>query len=221
MLPSTSDRVLQTLRTRILTLDLPPGEPLSERALEATLGASRTPIRAALFRLEAEGLVRRGSRAWSVAPLSEDEVHHLSGFREAVECAAVRLVAERVAAGEDLGAELDALEAELGEDIPAPAAIVRRGDRFHLSLAALGGNPFLLDALETALTRLSRVRWVEAQTATPTQSAREHREIMAAVRRGDAAAAAGLVADHSRGVRERVLAGLGGERSRGLRVERG
>ena len=53
---------------------LVPGERLSERNLERRLGASRTPIREALMRLEAEGLVQRGEGGLRVAPLDLDEL---------------------------------------------------------------------------------------------------------------------------------------------------
>ena len=61
-----TDGAYASLRAAILALDLAPGERVSERGLETTLAASRTPVRAALSRLQAEGLVRRDERGWSV-----------------------------------------------------------------------------------------------------------------------------------------------------------
>ena len=55
------------LREAILALDLKPGERLSERQIEARFAASRTPVRAALFRLESEGLVV-GNRSQGANP---------------------------------------------------------------------------------------------------------------------------------------------------------
>ncbi|WP_433862378.1 GntR family transcriptional regulator [Streptomyces sp. L7] len=60
--------VYDRLRSAILDLDRVPGSRITERGLEAELGASRTPLRAALMRLEAEGLVRRDGRGWEVSP---------------------------------------------------------------------------------------------------------------------------------------------------------
>src|SRR5258706_6260734 len=57
------------LRDMVLSLDLGPGERLSERLLEREFNGSRTPVRAALLKLEAEGLVCRDGRNWGVAPI--------------------------------------------------------------------------------------------------------------------------------------------------------
>ncbi|MBN9629501.1 MAG: GntR family transcriptional regulator, partial [Actinobacteria bacterium] len=65
--------VYERLRSGILDLERVPGSRITERGLEAELGASRTPLRAALMRLEAEGLVRRDGRAWEVSPIDLGE----------------------------------------------------------------------------------------------------------------------------------------------------
>ena len=60
--------VEKQLREMILGLEIGPGERLTERWIESQFGASRTPVRAALMRLETEGLVGRDGRGWTVAP---------------------------------------------------------------------------------------------------------------------------------------------------------
>jgi DNA-binding GntR family transcriptional regulator len=70
------------LREMILSLDLAPGERLTERWLEGRFEGSRTPIRAALARLESEDLVRRDGRNWMVAPIDLSELEALAEFRE-------------------------------------------------------------------------------------------------------------------------------------------
>src|SRR5262249_40364144 len=131
----------QKLRELILSLDLGPGERLSERWLEAKFGGSRTPVRAALIRLEAEGLVQREGRNWTVSPIDLREIEALYEFREPVEAAAIRLVCRRADAG-----DLDALEALLDScDAGAPREEWHRiGTEFHVGLARLSGNPFIL-----------------------------------------------------------------------------
>jgi len=62
------------LRDMILSLDIGPGERLTERWLEGRFQGSRTPVRAALVRLEAEGLVQRDGRNWIVAPIDLGEI---------------------------------------------------------------------------------------------------------------------------------------------------
>ena len=83
------------LREMILALDLGPGERLTERWLESRFAGSRTPIRAALARLEGEELVRRDGRNWIVAPIDLGELELLSEFREPLETTAVRLACAR------------------------------------------------------------------------------------------------------------------------------
>ena len=65
-----AERALQEIRKDILSMAFAPGEPVSERALEERYGMSRTPIRAALAALTAEGLiVRDPRRGYMIAPI--------------------------------------------------------------------------------------------------------------------------------------------------------
>jgi DNA-binding GntR family transcriptional regulator len=210
--PAGEGNAYENLRAAILSFDLVPGEKLSERGLEPVLGASRTPIRAALMRLENEGLTRRAGRGWQVAPIDLAEVRAVMEYREAVETAAVVLAAER--AGDE---ELAALRIVAGarRDRDDEATGLRDGGDFHVSLARLSRNPFLADAMSGALTRLSRTRWLEVRTPESRAQARtEHLEIIAAVEARDEELAARLVVSHSRGTRDRLLAYLAGERRR-------
>lgn len=205
-------RTYENLRAGILSLDLMPGEKLSERGLESVLGASRTPIRAALLRLENEGLTHRSGRAWQVTPIDLAEVRAVMEFREAVESAAVALAVER--AGDDELAALRVL-ADAHRDRDDEETGLRDGEDFHVALARLSRNPFLAHAMSDALTRLSRTRWLEVRTPESRAQARtEHLEIIAAVRSRDGERAAALAISHSRGTRDRLLSYLAEERRR-------
>jgi DNA-binding GntR family transcriptional regulator len=213
--PDTTDAVFRALRRRILSLELPPGEPVSERGLESHVGASRTPVRAAMARLEADGLMRRVGRGWIVSPLDIDEIEQLGVYREALEVAAVRIAA----AHPDLAA-LAALAAESHhEDAPSSTDALDTARDFHARLAGLSGNRFLADGIRHALTRLERARWLEVQDAdSRARSAAEHGAIIDAVSAGDADLAARLVAEHARDARTRSIAVLASDRARGLKV---
>jgi len=202
------------MRRDILALRLSPGQPLSERGLEGASGASRTPVRAALARLAAEGLVRREGRGWIVAPLDLDEVVHAVAYREALEAAVIEVVV-----GSASDAELGAL-AELAErQSDGPEEVIRDGERFHVELVALAGNPLITDGVRSALIRLARARWLEASRADRQQRSRhEHLAIVAALRARDAATATRLAREHGRRVRDDLLESLAGDRARGLRV---
>lgn len=198
---SQTTQLYDRVRAAILALDLTPGERLTERGLEASFAASRTPVRAALSRLELEGLVVRDGRGYSVAPIDLAEIRSLAELREAVESAAVRLAVER-ATGEQL-ASLDAAH-------PTDAdASVRAGGDFHASLAALSGNAFLAESVRGAMTRLERTRWLEVRTPQARDQAwREHRAVLEAVVARDADAASALLIEHIRATNERLLASL-------------
>ncbi|WP_380171420.1 GntR family transcriptional regulator [Kineococcus sp. DHX-1] len=208
----------EVLRRAVLTMELLPGQALSERGLESLAGASRTPVRAALVRLAHEGLTVRDGRGWRVAPLDLDEVRAVVEHREVVECGAVALAVERATP-----AGLDAVQV-LAESAADDADTgLRDGAQFHVALARLSRNDFLADAVEGALTRLARTRWLEVRSGASREQARaEHVAILAAVRAGDADRAVALVREHARGTRDRLLAHLEadrlGLRSRGVAV---
>ena len=214
--------VYDRLRTQILDLERLPGARLTERGLEADLGASRTPLRAALMRLERDGLVQRDGRAWEVTPIDLSEIARLSELRAALESAAVRLSAERAP-----GDAVRALESRLvtfEPDRPSDEAMAA-GTHFHVELAALSGNHFFADAVDSAMTRLARTRWLEVRTEPARRAAwEEHRQIVALVGAGEADAAASRIADHIVGTHERLLAALSADsrslRARGLAIVR-
>lgn len=209
-------QVYARLRAQILDLDRMPGSRLTERGLESELGASRTPLRAALMRLEAEGLVARDGRGWQVSPIDLGEIANLSELRDAVETAAARLSCARAS-----DAEIAAVVAQLdGFDHSGPTDdAVRAGTDFHVRLAALSGNHFFADAVDSAMTRLARSRWLVARSDEAWQ---EHREILRLIAARDADAAAALIHEHIVGTHTRLLTALDAEarslRGRGLAI---
>lgn len=212
---SQMQNVEKQLREMILGLEIGPGERLTERWIEGRFGASRTPVRAALLRLETEGLVRRDGRGWTVSPINLAELEQIAVYREAVEVAAVKLTC----ALEDRSV-VDVIEAMLDScDAGTPREEWHRvGMDFHIELARLSSNDFLFRAVRDAMTRLSRARWLEVRDETALGRAwAEHRAILAAVRAGDADEAARLLSTHIAGSRERLATSLHNDR-RGLRA---
>ena len=210
--PEPAPTLHRRLRAAILSLDLAPGDRLSERGLEPEFGASRTPIRAALMRLESEGLVRRDDRGWRVAPIDLDEIRGLYEFREILETASARLAAER-ATRDDLAALADLAASTAPDETPEHS--LDSGTSFHVELARLSGNAYLIDAMEGVLTRLYRTRWVEVQTAESRDRAySEHTAIAEALLAGDPTGAELATLGHLRGTGERLIASLGESRQR-------
>src|SRR5437879_6879740 len=105
-------RVYEHLREEILSEHLEPGAELLEVPLSEELGVSRGPLREAIGRLAAEGLVTvRPRRGAVVRSLSKDEFLEAYQVREALEWMAIRLAVPRLAA-DDL-ARLEELNAEM------------------------------------------------------------------------------------------------------------
>lgn len=202
----------QGLRRAIQDLDLAPGERLTERRLEKTFEASRTPVRAALLRLQSEGLVQRDGRGWIVSPIDLEEIRTLEEFREAIETAAVRMACER-ATDEQLAHALG-LFRSIARD-PSREEGHRLGTDFHIELARLAGNRFLVEAVSGAMTRLERPRWLEVRTEERRHQAwEEHRRVLEAIADRDPDRAQALIVDHLRGTRDRLLESLETERRR-------
>jgi DNA-binding GntR family transcriptional regulator len=208
----TDDSLYGRVRAAILSLELAPGQRLSERGLEPEFGASRTPIRAALMRLEPEGLVQRDGKNWVVAPLNLDEISALYEYREVLEAATTRLALER-ASRDDL--ETLAELADTGEAGETPEHSLDTGTSFHLELARISGNPFLEDAMRDVLTRLYRTRWLEVQSAESRDRVHvEHSAIAAALLAGDAASAELATLQHLRGTDQRLRTSVTADRLR-------
>ena len=212
-----TETIEQRLRQMILDMEIGPGESISERGLEKTLGASRTPVRSALQRLETEGLVRRDGRGWIVSPLDLEELRQLFDYRELLEVAALRLAALKID-NETLAQMKARLDASGPSD--APDHNHQIGLDFHLQFARLAGNKFLLKALSETMVRLAQARWLESDASHPGWD--EHRTILAALQTGRVDDAAKILEAHIHGTRDHVLAllhdGRRSLRSRGVKI---
>ena len=89
------ERAYRTLRSEILDGALEPGTVLQEVEQSIRLGVSRTPVREALRRLAADGLVEAGGRGTVVTGIDRDDIVSLYELREAVEGKAAALAARR------------------------------------------------------------------------------------------------------------------------------
>ncbi|WP_244640086.1 GntR family transcriptional regulator [Aureimonas glaciei] len=201
-------RLYETIRGDILSLTLSPGHAFSERQFEALYGGSRTPIRAALSRLEVDGLVQRDDRGWSVTPLSFQEIEAASEFRAAVEREAVTLACQRARPE-----EIDGI-AEMVVSVTMDMSLDewhRAGRDFHVELARLSGNLFFVRAVEDVMTRLARARWLEIRSLEGRQrTVTEHMNILDIVRRRDVATAVAAVTEHAQSTQSRHVEALMG-----------
>ena len=155
------ERVFAELKERLLQGDFPLNGRLGEERLAHELAVSRTPVREALARLHAEGLVVRGPEGGFVPAVPDvTAMRHLYEARAALELAALRR--PRTAARSVDRALLLALRDEwlqLTEDEPTPnPGFVLLDESFHVTLAQAGGNPSLVDLLRQVNERIRIVR---------------------------------------------------------------
>jgi len=97
--PSLADQAYAQPKQLIFDFALMPGDRVSETELAQRVAVSRTPLRAALQRLEREGFLQLLPRlGWQVAPLDFDVMDELYDLRTLLECEAARHLAERTSA---------------------------------------------------------------------------------------------------------------------------
>jgi DNA-binding GntR family transcriptional regulator len=194
---SKTDLVVALIRELVITGELAAGEQLRQRELAHRFGVSQTPVREAMRRLESEGLLLCDThRGFTVMTPDDGPVEENFQIRAALESlgaslAAAKMDAEGIARLEDLNARMRAL----AEDDPAYADLNRE---FHFSMYEYARSPLLLS--------LMRLLWASLHggpkvSRTHAESARQHDEILAALRAGDAAAAARHTRDHIMGAR--------------------
>ncbi|MFN4244212.1 MAG: GntR family transcriptional regulator [Tepidisphaerales bacterium] len=198
------ERTYQELKRRLLSGEWASEPMLSQRHLARLLGTSLTPVRSAVERLEAEGLVRiEPRRGVMLRQLDAREVAELYEFRVAIESYVLEQVAGRVAGGQVSVAQLSELERLMERQ----RAAVSRGDvpgtveadaAFHQALCAATGNREIVAAMDRLRDRVCRVilQVVSAYPVRMAESVTEHEQILQAVVAGDGRLAAARLREH-------------------------
>ncbi|GAA2533671.1 GntR family transcriptional regulator [Microbacterium mitrae] len=204
-----SDRAYVTLLGEIQSGALPPGTVLGEVEQAARLGVSRTPLREAIGRLAADGLVAQQSpRVTVVTDVDTDDIRELFEVRRALEETAARLAAERGdrATFAALATAFERTDIDGDEGLDDYYAVIARFDE---RLDAAVRNDYLTAALRTVRTHLVRVRRLARDNpARLTQSIAEHRLIASAIAAGDADLAAHATHVHLHNALTNILAAL-------------
>ena len=201
---SRSETAYRCLKHKIVTLELPPASLLNEGDLMTELKLGRTPIREALQRLAFENLVvilpRRGT---IVADLNLSDLQKTFEVRLELEAQAVRLATQRATVAQI--ARMEALFAGADELIHSGDhhQLIFLDQEAHRLLAEATHNEFLAEMLERLYTQMLRLWYISLHKVSRLAEAiEEHRDIIAAVKAGDADRAAEIMRAHVAGFHE-------------------
>ena len=203
---SSVDKAYIQLRKMAVNFEFKPEERLNESALSAKFGASRTPLREALNRLVAEGLLTfKNGRGFFCRALNPTRVMELYEARSAIETEIVIRAIERASDAEILTVVAYINETEHTYDTTSDLSILLEMDEeFHVRLAELSNNAELLRILHNINDRIRYVRLINlkilyADNQTVFDEGAKlsaHRKIIEAIAQRDTDAAVAALRNH-------------------------
>jgi DNA-binding GntR family transcriptional regulator len=211
---SLPETLYRQLRRAILDGVFRPGQILRQEELAKRFGVSRAPLREALPRLEAEGIVvLHPRRGYAVVSLDPEEIREIFELRMLIEEKAAYLATLR--RSEEDVERLRALVAQMGAIRPSdPGQIARWSElnfQFHDTLFAASGRRHfrrVVDSLRATVEPYIRVE--VRMTGELDEAHNEHEQILAAFAARDADRVARLSHEHCEHTAQRLLKGLGG-----------
>lgn len=195
------EQIAASIRSSIIDGRIRPGEKLTEEEIARQLGVSRTPIREAFFLLSSEGFVdvepRRGVIVREISVKDAEEIYELKGVLESL---AVRLAAERMTP--EIVAELRGINDALyhaAEEVPVDVRkILTLNGTFHHSIISACGNTKVIHQLIALRHQSLRYNFIFLSAVSRLrESADEHRAIIDALVRRDAAESERLMKEHN------------------------
>ncbi|MGH3980773.1 MAG: GntR family transcriptional regulator [Pseudonocardiaceae bacterium] len=209
---STPAIIADRLRGAIMRGWFPPGAQLGEVDLAGRLGVSRGPLREAMQRLVAEGLLRsERHRGLFVVDLGIDDVRDVYAARLAVEQAAARMVlrGDRSTAAAELAMAQQSIVAAAATG--DPVALADADQEFHTTLVRVSGSPRLQRMGQTLLveTRMCLTALQDTGPA-PGDLVAEHRALLDALRDGEGSRVPALLEEHMDGAVARIEEDLAG-----------
>ena len=192
-----SEEAYHQIKEKIITLDLAPSSVIDEQVLMKNLGLGRTPIREALKRLDAEGLVNIAPRrGMFVADISITDLQEIFEVRIVMACFCARLAARRITPKQI--AQMEAVLRDLehlqrGDSI----ALMDIDKRFQRLLYQAAGNKFLTDAMERLYDSSLRL-WhlVLHRLGDVRDSIEQHHQVLEALKARDEKLAEARIQQH-------------------------
>ncbi|MGW3887805.1 GntR family transcriptional regulator [Micromonospora chokoriensis] len=204
-----ADDVYESIKTLVMDHILPPGERVNIDALARELDVSPTPVREALARLEADGLVRkRPLSGYTTTPLlTRAEFDDLFEVRLLLEGATAGRAAAHASTEERQRISTEAaasIDVEAGDGYRRHAAFTALDATFHDLIAEVAGSPLLRDSITRLHSHLHLHRLYFPVTGAPDTNT-EHQRIATAIAAGDSDAATEAMRAHLIAARERHL----------------
>ncbi len=197
--------VYRALRRAILEQALRPGTKLPEDSIGEELGVSRTLVRDAFGRLALEGLVElTPNRGASVAYPTLEEARDVFEVRQALERQVMLSLAGRLSAAQIARLEDHVQREQAAQGRDGPESIRLAGE-FHIILAEITGNALLSRYVQEVSSRCSLILAVYGRPHSSECAVSEHRQIIEALRKGDAASASAIMEHHLEAVASRAV----------------
>jgi DNA-binding GntR family transcriptional regulator len=207
-LPSIPDVVYRQLRRDLGRGVYKPG-PIRIRPLAERFGVSTTPVREALRRLEAEGLVTLRKNQIIVNSLSESELREVFAIRAELEAFATRSGAEAIRGDPQLLRELESLISSMDQYEHDPEEWRNANEQFHMRIYHAAGMPRLSSLINSLWVTVEPYLRLYVSTAGSFRRAQEqHRSIFQSLRDGDGDTAAEILRRHLSETEEIVAAGI-------------
>jgi DNA-binding GntR family transcriptional regulator len=193
-----ADRIYRELKQDVVTCTLAPGLSVSEQDISTRYHASRTPVREACRRLCNESLMQMiPFRGYSVTSLTIEEYRNLYELQTVVEPAVAALAAERATQEQLKEIEFWAMYEYHPGQANSYYTFLEWNRNFHICIASASRNQALLDIITNAQTRLMRYYYlVIVMDSYGPQLVEEHRELVKALRSGNADLARERAMDH-------------------------
>ncbi|WP_380055371.1 GntR family transcriptional regulator [Falsihalocynthiibacter sp. SS001] len=210
--PTISDSVYQSLHDKIISLELPPGTPLSENALALSEGVSRTPIREAILRLSDEGLVQVAPKSGTfVARIPVSALPEALIVRRALEAVTVRSATRLATRSQIMSLKVIVerhREIENSEDI---TALHHVDEEFHQYIAEIGRLPGLWKLVQQVKMQIDRYRCLTLQIPQERRATMvidEHQAIIDKIESGDEDGAVAAMEHHLSGLQHHFVVGI-------------
>ena len=201
------DVIFETLRRSIISGDIKPGERLMEVSLAEQMGVSRTPVREAIRRLEAEGLVtmipRKGTH---VSELSVKDIMDVLEVRTVLDQLATSLAAKHMQPAQVKALEIIHKQYISNVEKDNMEGAIRKDVEFHDVIYAASGNPRLVAVASSLREHVYRFRVIYMKDNLIAENVlHEHEEILEALRNAQGSKASELAERHIKNQMESII----------------